>query len=151
MRELQAAVLNEVQRLGASYADVRIVTTRTQSIGTKNGEVEVVTSGDECGFGVRVLFGGAWGFACSNRLDIEEAVKVARTAVRIAQASATALTHPVRLTGVARAEAVYANEYETDPFSVPIETKIDLLLSVDRLLRADKKIAVARAKDRNRT
>lgn len=145
MRELQAAVLNEAQRLGVSYADVRIVTTRSQSIGTKNGEVEVVTSGDECGFGVRVLFAGAWGFACSNILDIEEAMKVARTAVRIAQASATALTRPVRLTGVARAEAVYANEYKTDPFSVPIETKIDLLLSVDKLLRADKKIAVARA------
>lgn len=145
MRELQAAVLNEAQRLGASYADVRIVTTKTQSIGTKNGEVEVVTSGDECGFGVRVLFAGAWGFACSNILDINEAVGVARTAVKIAQASASAHTHEVRLTAVERAEAVYANDYKTDPFSIPIEAKISLLLDVDKVLRTDKKIAVARA------
>ena len=59
MRELQAAALNEAQKLGASYADVRIATVKTQSVGTKNGEVEVVTSGTDAGFGVRVLFGGA--------------------------------------------------------------------------------------------
>ena len=81
MRELQAAALNELQRLGAEYGDVRVTTTRTQLLSVKNGEVEAADSAEDSGFGVRALFAGAWGFACSNNIDLNEAIKVARTAV----------------------------------------------------------------------
>lgn len=145
MRDLQAAALNEAQRLGASYVDVRIVTTKTQSVGVKNGEVDVLSSGEDAGFGVRVLFGGAWGFACSNRLELKEVIRVARLAIQVAQASAMTSGKAVHLTPVDPVEAVYTNEFETDPFSIPVEQKFALLLDVDKLLRANGKIAVARS------
>ena len=48
---------------GASYADARVVLHRDQSVSTKNGRVENVFDVDSEGIGVRVLVGGAWGFA----------------------------------------------------------------------------------------
>lgn len=145
MREIQAAALNEASRLGATYCDIRIVTTKTQSIGVKNGEVDVLTSREDAGLGVRVLFGGAWGFACSNLFDIKEAVKVAAMAVEIAKASVVTLKTPVRLTKTKPIEDVYTSAYKIDPFSVPIEEKIALLLEIDKILKDDKRIAVSQS------
>jgi TldD protein len=143
MKELREAALDRAQALGATYVEVRAVEKQTESIGVKNGEVELLTTGDDAGFGVRVLFGGAWGFACSNRLDIEEAVRVAAIAVDVAKASAAALSKPVKLSPLAPVTARYANKYEVDPFSVPLEQKIELLLAADRVLRENDKIALA--------
>ncbi len=143
MEELRAAALNKAQALGASYADVRVVEKKTESIGVKNGEVESLTTGENAGFGVRVLFGGAWGFACSNRLDINEAIRVTETAVEVAVAAAATLAQPVKLTPVTAVRDQYISGFETDPFSVPLKDKIDLLLTADRIMREDAKVAVA--------
>ena len=48
---------------GASYADARGVFRRSQSVATKNGNVEAVSDVESEGIGVRVLVDGAWGFA----------------------------------------------------------------------------------------
>jgi len=53
---------------GASYADARAVFRRSQSVATKNGNVEAVNDVESEGLGVRVLVGGAWGFAADRRL-----------------------------------------------------------------------------------
>lgn len=145
MREIQAAALNQAQMLGATYADIRVVSSKTQSIGVKNSEVERLTSSEDRGFGVRVLFGGAWGFACSNILTVEEAGKTAALAVQIAQASASALITPVKLSEVTPVHATYTSECEIDPFTVPLDQKINLLLAADKEMRADKKVAVSLA------
>ena len=145
MQEIQAAALNEATRLGAAYADVRIVTTKKQSISLNNGVVDVLTTREDSGFGVRVLFGGAWGFSCSNVFDVPEAVKMATLAVNIAKASVTTLKKPVILTKVKPVEDVYTSNYDIDPFSVSIEKKIELLLEADARMRSDKRIAVAQS------
>ena len=49
---------------GASYADARGVVRRSQLIATKNRRVDQVDDVESEGIGVRVLVGGAWGFAC---------------------------------------------------------------------------------------
>ena len=144
MEELRTAALNKAQTLGASYADVRVVEKQTESIGVKNGEVESLTTGENAGFGVRVLFGGAWGFACSNRLDTEEALRVTETAVEVARAAAATLARPVKLTPAVAARDAYISAYETDPFSVALEDKVELLLAADRIMREDGKVAVAK-------
>jgi len=132
MRDLTDRALNMAQTLGASYADVRVVRRREESISVKTGKVEGVALGETEGFGVRVLVGGAWGFASSHRLELDEADRVAALAVRIAKASATALRRPVVLDDRPPANGTYETPVEEDPFRIALETKITDLLEADK-------------------
>ena len=102
-----------------------------KAIAIKSGRVEGVASGESEGFGLRVLVDGAWGFASSSRLTAAEADRVAGEAVRIARASATALRDRVRLDDRPPARGTYETPIEEDPFAVPLEEKIGILLAAD--------------------
>jgi TldD protein len=141
LRDLTDRALNTAQALGAGYADVRVVRRREESITIKTGKVEGVALGETEGFGVRVLVGGAWGFASSHRLELAEADRVAGLAVRIAKASATALRNPVALDERPPAHGTYETPVEEDPFRIPLETKISDLLEADRRASGVKGIA----------
>jgi TldD protein len=130
-KDLTDRALNTAQVLGAGYADVRVVRRREESIAVKTGKVEGVALGETEGFGVRVLVDGAWGFASSHRLDLEEADRVAGLAVRIARASGTALRRPVVLDDRPPAHGTFETPVEEDPFRLPLETKITDLLAAD--------------------
>jgi TldD protein len=132
MRDLTDRALNTATSLGATYADVRIVRRREESIQVKTGRVEGVALDETEGFGVRVLVDGAWGFASSHRLELDEADRVAALAVRIAKASATALRHPVVLDARPPASGTYETPVVEDPFRIPLERKIGDLLEADR-------------------
>jgi TldD protein len=131
MRDLTDRALDTAAQLGAAYADARVVRRMDESIAIKSGRVEGVAAGESEGFGVRVLVDGAWGFASSNRLTAREADRVAGQAVRIAKASATALRDRVRLDDRPPAAGTYETPVEEDPFEVPLEEKIQLLLGAD--------------------
>jgi TldD protein len=131
LRDFTDRILDTATSLGASYADVRVVQRRDESIAVKSRRVEGVASGESEGFGVRVLVDGAWGFASSNRIAPTEADRIAADAVRIARASATALRTPVRLDDRPPAHGRYETPIVEDPFEVPLETKIAALLSAD--------------------
>jgi TldD protein len=141
MRDLTDRALNAAQIGGASYADVRVVRRREESIAIKTGRLEGVALGETEGFGVRVLVDGAWGFAASHRLELDEAERVARLAVRIARASATALRRKVVLDDRPPAHGTYETPVEEDPFRLPLETKIADLLGADKRAASVKGIA----------
>ena len=141
MRDLTDRALDTANSLGAEYADVRVVRRLEESISVKTGRVEGVAIGETEGFGIRVLVDGAWGFASSNRLEAAEADRVAGLAVRIAKASATALRDRVVLDGRPPAHGTYETPLKEDPFTVPLETKIDDLVTADRLAAQVKGIA----------
>ena len=141
MRDLTDRALDTANGLGAEYADVRIVRRLEESIAVKTGRVEGVAIGETEGFGIRVLVDGAWGFASSNHLELAEADRVAGLAVRIAKASATALRNRVILDGRPAAHGTYETPLTEDPFTVPLETKIDDLVTADRLAAEVKGIA----------
>ncbi len=132
MKDLTDRALDTAAQLGASYADVRVVRRRDESISIKSGRVEGVAMGETDGFGVRVLVDGAWGFAASDTLELEEADRVGALAVRIAQASATALKPPVELDGRPPATGTYETPVVEDPFKLPLEAKISDLMAADR-------------------
>ena len=131
MRDLTNRALDTAAHLGAEYADARVVRRMDESIAIKSGRVEGVAAGESEGFGVRVLVDGAWGFASSNRLTTAEADRIAGQAVRIAKASATALRDRVRLDDRPPAHGTYETPVDEDPFEVPLEQKIQLLLAAD--------------------
>ena len=132
MRDLTERALDTATSLGAGYADVRVVRRIDESIAIKTGRVEGVAAGESEGFGVRVLVGGAWGFASSHVLSTAEADRVAAEAVRIARASATALREPAVLDDRPPAHGTYETPVQEDPFQVPLERKIADLLAADQ-------------------
>jgi TldD protein len=141
MRDFTSRALDTASSLGATYADVRVVRRRTESISIKSGNVEGVASGETEGFGIRVVVDGAWGFSSSHDLTAAEADRVAAEAVRIARASATALRRPVELDDRPPANGRFETPVEDDPFAVSLETKVADLLAADQAAARVKGIA----------
>ncbi len=116
---------------GATYADARVVATRSRSLTTKNGRVGHASESDSVGIGIRVIAGGAWGFAATAELSRSAVEATAARAVEIAQASARVKLENVRLAHEPPAIAEWTTPYKVDPFSTPVEQNLDLLLKAD--------------------
>jgi len=123
--------LDQALSHGAQYADIRIVNHRTESISVKDGIVEELTSSETEGVGVRVLVNGAWGFASSRNLIKDEIDHITSQAVDIAQASGLVSGEKVDLGPKVTSQGTYQTPVKIDPFSVPLEGKLALLLKAD--------------------
>ncbi len=138
MRELCGTAIDAALAAGAEYADARAVVRRDQHVSTKNGEVESASDGESEGLGVRVLVGGAWGFAGDPRLSDEGAGEAARRAVEFARASASRARSRVELADRPAETGEWRTSVERDPIAVPLEEKIELLLRADAAAREGK-------------
>lgn len=146
MRDLTDRALNLAHVKGASYADIRIVRRESQSIVVKNGTVEALEISEDRGFGVRVLADGAWGFAASALLSPGDMDRVTAQAVQVAEASALVKTHDVDIGPPVSHVDTYRTPVDIDPFQVPLEDKIELLLAADaEMRRAGKRVKVAKS------
>ncbi len=143
MRDLVSRALDTARQQGATYADVRVVDTRAESITVRGPHVEGLTADEGLGFGVRVIVDGYWGFAGSHRVTAAEADRAAAQAVTIARASARA--------GGPRATIgppeVHSDNYRTpfriDPFAVSLDDKIALLLRTNEAMMRVKGVVIA--------
>ena len=132
VREIAMRALDAAKLAGASYADVRISRNRNQSLATRERQITNLADNETYGFGVRVLAGGGWGFAASRELSLDEAAVVARQAVAQAKANASAQLRPVVLAPVERyPDATWRSPVQVDPFDVPIEDKVALMLAAN--------------------
>ena len=143
MRDLANAALDTAVRLGAAYADVRVMERATQSIQVKNERVEGVADAESAGMNVRALVNGAWGFASTAQLTTAHAEQVAELAVRIARASATVAARPIELAPLARQIGLYTTPIARDPFAVPLGSKVDVLLRACAAMRAVRGVTIA--------
>ena len=135
MRALCGVAVEAALAAGAEYADARAVERRAQGVRTKNGLVDSVTDRESEGIGVRVLVGGAWGFACDRRLSDEGARAAARRAVEFARAAGG--SQPLALAPAEPHTGRFATPVERDPFAVPLSEKIELLLRADEAMKHD--------------
>jgi len=135
LRDLMELALGIAKRLGAEYCDIRQGSTRTDAITTKNGHVDFVSTQEHTGFGVRVLKGGAWGFASSNDFTAEEVTRIAGTAAAIADSSRQLVKKRAVLAPIDPVVAEWEATPKTDPFEVKVEDKVELLLEAERLMR----------------
>ncbi|NJD59405.1 MAG: TldD/PmbA family protein, partial [Anaerolineae bacterium] len=131
MKELMMRALDLARRRGAQYADVRLVNDRSESVSVKDGLVEELASSESEGLGVRVLVNGAWGFASSRNLDGAEIDQITAQALEIAQASSLVGGEKVSLGPEVTSQGTYQTPYKIDPFSVPLDEKLALLLKAD--------------------
>jgi TldD protein len=145
LKEFTEKVLHKARELGASYADVRVVRGASEAVNVKNGNVDALASSTDHGFGVRVIADGAWGFSSSSIISAEEGERVAIEAVRIARASARLKKKDVELAPVEPAEGHFESEWKIDPFEVPLEEKIGLLLEADKVIRQQPEIRISEA------
>jgi TldD protein len=127
---------------GATYVDARALSRRSQRVATKNGRVDALTDVESEGIGVRVLVGGAWGFACDRRLGTDGAEEAARRACAFAAAAPG--PHERRLAPVEAIQAEYRTPLGVDPFSISLADKIALCLRAEESMQhADVKIRQA--------
>ncbi|MBI3557798.1 MAG: TldD/PmbA family protein [Deltaproteobacteria bacterium] len=143
MKKLALRAIDTAKQQGASYADIRIIYTQHESVETENGRVVEVTRDESWGFGVRVVAQGAWGFVSANELKPDALDRAAAKAVRIAKASHTVMREPVRLAPEPVVNTRWQTPCEIDPFRVPVEAKVKLLLDVDKILRQKPEIVRA--------
>ena len=124
----------------ARYADVRYTATHQQDVKVRNGEVDHLASTVDRAIGIRVLVGNGWGFAASDDTTPAGLRRTAERALEVAAASNIASTRPVTLSDVEAYDAVSHSEYRIDPWSVPVEKKIEHLMNATEPMRGDPRI-----------
>jgi TldD protein len=130
LRDLADAALAAARAAGASYADIRINRYRNQFIFTRDRRVQNIVNTESYGFGVRVIVDGTWGFASSSRVTKDEIAKVARLAADIAKANRRVNAEAVRLAPVEAFDATWNTPVKKNPFDMPLQPKLDLLLQI---------------------
>ena len=143
MQQLANWAMETAKRRGATYSDVRVMDVRLRDISTKNGEVGALAESESLGIGIRVIASGAWGFASSDRLTREGVEACAAEAVAIAKASALAKLENVALAPEHAHVDTWQNPFLKDPFRIPVERQMDLLLAADKEMRRVKGVTVA--------
>jgi TldD protein len=143
MKDIAERAATRARALGASYADARAIRYRHQAIHAKNGAPEALSDLTETGLGLRVIADGAWGFASTSSTAPADIDAAAELAVRIARASATLSPAHVELAPQEPRQAEWASEFATDPFTVPLERKLGLLIDANRIMREVPGVRVA--------
>jgi TldD protein len=85
-------VLATALEKGGDYADLYFEHTFNNAVGLRDGEVNTASSSIDYGVGVRVLAGDQTGYAYVENTSLDDMLKAARTAARIANAAPTNLT-----------------------------------------------------------
>ena len=139
--EFADLALKRVMASGAEYGDIRIQDSQTEQIEGEDRRIASIRDIRDIGFGIRVLYHGAWGFAASSILSLEEVPRVADLAVEIAKGSASVALEKVRLAPEPVHHDRVVSPYRIDPFTVPLEKKTGLLLTTMETLHRQSGVA----------
>ena len=142
-RRLADAALTTARALGATYADFRFERRRSQGIKVRDRILERLTDGESVGYAVRVVHGGAWGFASAVELTTDAAAATATAAVSVASTLAPLNSEPVELAPEPAYQGTWVSPYDVDPFAVADADKVAFLTSVNERLLASTGIAHA--------
>jgi len=135
--------LREAEKRGASYSDVRFSEILDESLSAKNGEPETVSFSQSKGFGVRAIVDGAWGFAGSVDINKKEIVRTVERALSIAKASALLRKKKAVLAKGKVSRGNYATSFRKDPFKIPLENKLGVLIEASRVLKEQSQLIKA--------
>ena len=94
-KDLAEGAISKARSAGASYAEARVMETWERQFALKNGEPQPSFFAQGYGIGIRVIAGGALGFAATNDMKRPTVNEIAAKAVRLAKASSVVLKKPV--------------------------------------------------------
>ena len=137
-RALHAARDRLVAR-GARLGEVRLVERQVEWLQVRNGQVETCSRTVSRGLGIRALAGG-WGFAASD--DLSDPVAVADRAVDLAESVGHLSYDKIDVGEYPPQQGQWVAKVEEDPFLVPLDEKIDWLVSATEAMKG---VEVARA------
>src|SRR3989344_3313798 len=130
--------ISYLKKRGAEYADIRFEETVSEGVMARDGEVDRLWDNLDTGFGIRVLYKGAWGFAASSLLTETEAQKMADEALLQAKAIAE-ISHKSQATSHKLihknplVKVKYKSPCQIDPLSIPIEERLSPILKATAL------------------
>ncbi|MBZ4019718.1 TldD/PmbA family protein [Streptomyces purpurogeneiscleroticus] len=133
LHALADAALARARALGADHADFRLERIRYASWRLRDAKTAGSSDSTDLGYAVRVVHGGAWGFASGVDLTMDAAARVAAQAVAMAKLSAKVIdaagsAEKVELADEpAYPDRTWISSYEVDPFDVPDAEKTGLL------------------------
>lgn len=130
-------VLTAALEKGGTYADLFFEHTFSNSLSLQDGAVNRAYSNIDFGMGVRVLAGDQTGYAYVENVTLDEMIKAARTAARIANANGTGA--PVNLTEINIKNSLY--KVKTAWEEVAVKNKMPYLQKInDQLFAADERV-----------
>ncbi len=133
MKRVLAAALEK----GGDYADLFFEHSYRNSVSLQDGAVNRASSNIDFGMGVRVLSGDQTGYAYVESVTMDEMLKVARTAARIA--SGTGGKSPVNLTEKPLINNHYTVQIPWDVISVKEKTPYLQVIN-DRIFELDSRV-----------
>ncbi|MCI4319222.1 MAG: TldD/PmbA family protein [Thermoplasmata archaeon] len=148
MDELLGHALHSATRDAAVvYADARVVAPYAlEYLAVRNGTASALTSTVRSAVGVRVRTARAWGFGTASATTKAAARAAAERAVRAARAADRSAFGPLTVTDEkGPTNGRYSTKLRTDPFSVPLATKLRLLLDAEKALHVRPEVKSGRA------
>ena len=127
--QLLSIALEAARLAGATYCDARILKRQSQFIQTKNDKLLALNQEESTGVGIRVLANGGWGFCATQNLSEKSLSRCAQQATAIARASGSCRREAIKLVPEPAWRATWTSPHLIDPFTVELDTKLDLLLS----------------------
>jgi TldD protein len=140
MKRYTDTALDVIKSKGATYGDIRIIETKGEGLIHKDGKLGGVSNENTLGYGIRVIKNGAWGFASSDKMGIEDIKKCASFAVSVAEASSLTRSKKVELAPKDIVNDIWISDYQTDPFKVSLEDKLKVMEDVYKVASKKKEI-----------
>jgi TldD protein len=134
MYDIATAAVEAALAAGASYADARVMESRTEAMAARNGAVETLDREERAGVGVRALIGSSWGFFSVPDVGSAAARRAGQEAAAVARASARVAGPDLVLAPEAPSQGSWSSECKEDPWSVSLAEKGDHLEGVTRTL-----------------
>lgn len=97
MKKYADKVLSFLNENNVDYADIRFTEKIVEEIEVNNGEVTSLEQDKDMGYGIRVLYKGAWGFSSSDNFDESNLLIRAEDALNVAKASFLLQEIPIKL------------------------------------------------------
>jgi len=119
---------------GASFVEVRLEEDEEESARLKNGEVDAIGYSNASGAGIRVVYGGALGFSSTNDLSDSKLRDALGSALSMAKAASKSVKKPISFARGGKSNAKWSSAFKEDPFSIPLEEKVSLLLDLEKSL-----------------
>ena len=120
------AALARARDLGATHADVRVVSILTSMMRLRDAKLDGSVLDTDSGIAVRVLVDGCWGFAASDIINVDTARLIAERAVALARISAPLTTQRVELAPEPVHTGTWVSSYDIDPFGVDESERLAL-------------------------
>lgn len=132
-------ILQLLKLNGVDYADIRVVTRKREELITENCKVLSILDSESFGIGIRVIFHGALGFACSQ--DIMEIEKTAFKALELAKISKIVQNDKIQLCPKETIVDSYYTPIKINPFEIPRKEKLELLLEAEKAMHSSAKLS----------